>query len=103
MFSNYRRLLLLLPLDLDAQTFVPGLQFRRVFGAEILRLENGTDLEHGNFARHRNGAATRPGNGLFHRLHFPDPEARNEFLGLGKWAIDDSRLAARELDALGFH
>jgi hypothetical protein len=76
------------PLDLDAQTFVPGLQLRRVLGAEIFRLEDWTDLEHGHFARHRNGAATRPGNGLFHRLHFPDPETRNEFLGLGKWAID---------------
>src|SRR5689334_22437900 len=53
-------------------------QFRRELLAEILRLEQLPDLDLG-VTRHRVGAALDPFDRLFLCLHFPDPEAGDEF------------------------
>ena len=68
--------------------------------AEIRRLVVRSNLEIRFFAGHRVRALLRPLDRLFDRLHFPDPEAGDELLGLGERAVDDRPFRAVEANAL---
>ncbi len=47
----------------------------------------------------RIGAALHPLYRLVQRLHFPQPEARDQLLAFGEGPVDDGPLAARKPDA----
>src|SRR5258708_34670585 len=49
---------------------------------------------------HGIGTALHPPPRLVDRSHLPEPETRDEFLGLGKRPVDHGSIAARELHAL---
>src|SRR5215467_715456 len=66
-------------------------------GCEVFGLEDLADL-YVAFAVGRVGASLDPLDGLFERLHLPEPEAGNEFLGLGERAVNDSAVLAGEAD-----
>src|SRR4029077_6586473 len=44
--------------------------------------------------------ALEPFHRFFHGLHLPQPEAADEFLGFGEWAVDYGALLTRKRDAL---
>src|SRR5262249_24102386 len=50
--------------------------------------------------RHRVGAALHPVHRLLHRLHLPEPVARDQFLGLGEWTVSNGTAVPGELDPL---
>src|SRR5207249_2241802 len=91
---------LALPLDLGTQPLFLCPKLRGELLAEILRLEDWADLDLRLLPRHRSRAAPDPLDGLLHRLHLPDPEARDELLGLGERPVDDRLLPAGEAHAL---
>src|SRR5688572_12767706 len=71
-------------------------QLRRELRAEVLALEDLADLDLGLGAGHRVGATLDPLDGLFLRLHLPQPVAGDQLFGLGEWAVDDGAPVARE-------
>ena len=85
--------------DGGAHFLFPDAQFRREFGAEILRLEERPDLDLGLLAGHWIGTALHPVDGLLQARHLPDPESGDQFLGLRERAIDDRLLAALAIEA----
>src|SRR4051794_737629 len=64
------------------------------FLAEVLCLEHLAEFDFGIVERR----SLEPLDCLFLGPHLPEPEACNQLLGLGKWAIDDRALLAGELD-----
>ena len=48
------------------------------------------------------GGALDPLDGFVHVLHFPQPEAGDEFVGGGEGAVGDGAVGAVESDALAF-
>src|SRR5690348_238938 len=80
--------------NLLAQALFPFAQFRGEFLAEILGLEYLPDLHFGAVVER---CALQPFDGLFLRLALPQPEAGDQLLGLGEWAVGDGALAAVEL------
>ena len=66
--------------------------------AEIFGFEDAPDLDLG-VGRHRIRAAAHPLDGLLHRAHLPQPEAGDQFLGLGERAVDHRARLAREAHA----
>src|SRR5581483_3163130 len=69
-------------------------------GTEIVRLEKLADLNFAFLALSMGRRdALSPFNGLFPGLRLNDPVSGDEFLGLGKRAVDDSALASRKFDA----
>src|SRR5690348_427719 len=71
-------------------------QLGRELRTEIIRLEHLANLDLALVPR-RIGAPLRPLDRLFPRPALPQPEARNELLGLRERTIDDRALAPREL------
>src|SRR5262249_49189844 len=63
--------------------------------AEILGREDTANLDLG-FARHRVWTPLDPRDGFLHRLHLPEPVARDELLGLGEWTIDHGAVLPRK-------
>src|SRR5258706_583745 len=49
---------------------------------------------------HRERRAFDPFSPLFHGLHLPQPEAADQFLGLGEGSVDYSPLLSRKSDPL---
>src|SRR5204862_7474891 len=84
--------------DLRAKPLFLLAQLRGELGAEILGLEHLADLDL-RVAVHRIRAALDPFDGLFLRTHLPDPEARDQLLGLGERTVDDGALLAGEVHA----
>src|SRR5688572_14444777 len=80
---------LVLPRDLRAQTVLLRAQLRRELLAEVVGLEDRSNLELRLFTRHRIRTATYPLDRLVHRLHLPQPEAGDELLRLGERAVND--------------
>src|SRR5215472_17237444 len=70
-------------------------------GCEVFRLEDLADL-YVSFAIGGVGASFDPLDGLFERLHLPEPEASDEFLAFGEGAVNDGALLAGEVDASAF-
>src|SRR5215831_16440605 len=66
-------------------------------GCEVFGLEDLADL-YVAFAIGGVGASLDPLDGLFERLHLPEPEAGDDFLGLGEGAVNDSPVLAGEAD-----
>src|SRR5215470_8699273 len=62
--------------------------------AEIARLEDGADLHLGLLER----SALEPLDGLFLRLHLPDPVARHQLLRFGEGPVENGLLPARKPD-----
>src|SRR5215813_369699 len=75
-----------------ALALLQGAQLRRQVLAEVLGLEHRADLDRVV----AEGRAAQPRDRLVHRLHLPEPEARDELLALGERPVDDRRLAAVE-------
>src|SRR5688572_8424805 len=91
----------LLPsLELRTEAVFLRSQLRRELFAEVLGLEQRTYFERRLLAGHRVRAAPDPFERFFHRLHLPQPESRDQFLGLGEGSINDGLLATCEVDAL---
>src|SRR6478736_9707681 len=80
-----------------AQAFFLCPHLRGEVRAEVLCLEHAADL-HRLVALAKRRAAY-PLDGLFHRLHLPQPVTGDELLGLGERAVDDGALAAAEAHA----
>src|SRR5260370_34391192 len=68
-------------------------------GAEVYGFEHGTDFDFGSGAE---GAALEPFDGLFYGADLAEPEAGDEFFGLGEGAVGDGGFGSREGDALAF-
>src|SRR5688500_537776 len=83
-------------LDLSAQPVFLRSELRRELGAEILGLEDLANLDLRIAAERR---ALEPLDCLLLRLHLPDPEARDQLLGLRERAIDDRPNLSRESHA----
>src|SRR5688500_2687551 len=83
-------------LDLSAQPVFLRSELRRELGAEILGLEDLANLDLRIAAERR---ALEPLDCLLLRLHLPDPEARDQLLGLRERAIDDRPILSRESHA----
>src|ERR1700732_2766334 len=66
---------------------------------EVFQLKHRANLDF-RIYRHGIRAALHPLDGFIDRSYLPEPEARDEFLGLGKRSIDHGSIAARELHAL---
>src|SRR6188508_3170078 len=66
---------------------------------EISRLVEGPDLDLA-LARHRIGAALRPGHGLVHVLDLPDRKADDQLARLGERPVDNRAAGTIEDDAL---
>ena len=80
---------LLARLDGLAQLVLPAPDLAgRVALGELGRLEDLTDLHLGAAVERR---PLEPLDGLFLRLHLPEPEAGDQLLGLGEGAVDDGR------------
>src|SRR6266568_5081563 len=90
---------LLLLGHLRSQAFLLLPELGRELGAEILRLEHLSNLDHRLFAGYGIGTALDPLDRLFLRLDLPQPEAGDQLLCLGKRPIDDRSLRAGEADA----
>src|SRR5262245_37747639 len=73
-------------LELRAELLLLGLQLRRERGAQVLGLVDGPDLDHRLVAGGIR-ALLHPVHRLLDRLHLPDPEARDQLLGLGERAV----------------
>src|SRR6202045_4919093 len=71
-------------------------QFRRQVRAEVLGLEHPADLDH--FVALLERGAPDPLDRLLDGLDLPQPEARDQLLGLGERAIRHGAVAAAELD-----
>src|SRR5690554_1798490 len=80
--------------ELFAQTGLLLAEFRGEGLAEILLGEDGADLQFGYFAGHGVGAAAGPGDGVFHGVDLPDPEAGEELFGFGEGTVDDGGFAS---------
>jgi len=94
--------LLILPQPCADAPFPGTLPARELF-AEILGLEDLADLDLGLVTRMRARAFPCPRDGLVERGAFPDPEARDQVLGLREWAIHDRALVVlRKFDARAF-
>src|SRR5258707_6356775 len=68
------------------------------FGDEVGGFEDGANFDLASFYASGRGNAFNPFDGLFHGLDLPEPEAGNEFLGLGEGAVDDGGFAACKLE-----
>src|SRR5829696_9951006 len=55
--------------------------------AEVVGLEHRADLDL-SLRELSEGAALHPIDSLLHRLHLPEPEAADQLLSLGEWAVD---------------
>src|SRR5260370_23163576 len=71
---------------------------------KVVRLVHRANLKH-CIVTHPGGTSTKwrarePLDRLLHRLYLPQPEPRDQFLGLGERPVDYSPLAPSELDAL---
>src|SRR3712207_260100 len=82
-------------LDLLAQALLGLAQLRRQVLAEVVGLEDLPDLDLG-VALHRVRAALDPLDGLLHRADLPQPEARDQLLGLRERAVHDAPVGAAE-------
>src|SRR5208337_3472449 len=82
-------------LDLSPLPVFLGAQFRRERRAKIRRLEHRPNLDL-RILGHRIGAALHPLDGLLDGFHLPQPEAGDQFLGLGEGSVEHRPLLARE-------
>src|ERR1700733_4630752 len=73
------------------------LELRRQVRAEVLGLEHAADLDF--LAALPEGRAADPLDRLLQRSHLPEPEARDQLLGLGEGPVGHGALAAAEPDA----
>src|SRR5213076_2682739 len=90
------RLLVLLG-DLGAEAILLLAQLGRELLAEILGLEDLADFQlRFLLGAHRGRATLGPLDRLRLGLALPNPEPRDQLLGLGERAVDDGLLAARE-------
>src|SRR5215471_18006636 len=87
------------PRELGALALFLLAQLRREVGAEILGFVHLADLDLAVPALERTRAALDPFDRLVERLALPQPEAGDQFLGLGERAVDDAALVIGELDA----
>src|SRR5262245_30341165 len=94
-----RRGLRLLRRDRGALALFLGLQLGREGGPEVLGLKYPADLDLA-VCRMRVGATLDPLDGFLHRPHLPEPEARDQLLGLRERPVDHGTRRSRELDAL---
>src|SRR5262249_39729767 len=91
--------LLLLRVDLSTKALLLFADLsRRADGSEVGALEDLPDLDLAVLGV-RVGAALDPLDRFRERLALPQPEAGDQFLGLGKRPVDDSALGALEADA----
>src|SRR5437870_8842861 len=81
-----------------AQALFGRPRFRREVVAEILCLEDLADLDLG-FPRHRVRALLHPRDRFLEVLHLPDPEPRDQLLGLGERPVGHRALGAGEAHA----
>src|SRR4029079_1467177 len=75
-----------------------GAVFRMRFGAEILCLEQLSNLDLGLLPGHGIRTPLDPFNRLLQRVAFPYPEAGDQLSGLGERPIDHGSLLAVKLD-----
>src|SRR4249920_2900078 len=81
--------LLVLRVDLRAQTLFLCAKLGRKFGAEIFRFEDLADLDLGRAALEQRGAALHPLDRFVERFDLDDPEAGDELLRLRERAVND--------------
>src|ERR1700758_2905332 len=89
--------LLIFGADLVAQAILPLFEFGCEIGTEVFGFEDGADFQLGTRAER---AALEPLDGLLDVADLPDPEAGDEFFGLGEGAVGDGGFAGGEGDAL---
>src|SRR5215813_8070822 len=95
-----RSSLRVLPLDLPAELVLLLADLARGVGdGEVLGLVERTDLDL-RFGRHGVGAALHPLHRLLHRLHIPEPVARDQLPGLAERTVGDGTALPGELDPL---
>src|SRR5580658_1418447 len=88
-----------LALHFGAEAFFLRAQLRRELLAEVLGIE---DRAEGHLDSAVERRALEPLDRLLHRLHVPDPIARDELLGLRERPVVHRALRPRESYALGF-
>jgi hypothetical protein len=84
--------------DGRTEAFIVLTELHRVLRTEVLGLEDLSDLDLA-FAVHRVGAALYPFDCLLERLGLDEPEASDELFRFGERAVDDTALAAIEVNA----
>src|ERR1700674_3237623 len=99
--QNRHRTKLFFHCDLLSHALLLLSQFGRELGTEIFRLEYLANLDL-RLAFKRIRAALDPLHRLFHRPYLPQPEAGDQFLGLGEWPVDHTALWSREPYSLAF-
>src|SRR5712691_2252155 len=86
------------PLQLVAQSLLArGVFGRKDLGRKVTYLVHLPDLD---FSTPIERGALEPFYRLFHGLHLPQPEAADEFLGLGEGPVDYGPLLPRKSDPL---
>src|SRR4051812_44928872 len=92
-------LLLLLGGDFCTQSFLLRSELGSELSTEILRLKHRADF---HLRPAIKGRALQPFHRLVDRPNLPKPEAGNQLLCLGKWAVNDGARGSRKSDALPF-